>query len=736
MLEPGASLQRGYVIERILGKGGMGAVYLARHATLSRRVAIKETVLHLDNPEDQARASQQFQQEAEILASLEHPNLVDVKDFFEEDGSWFLVMSFVDGSTLETIVNEAPGPLPIDQVLDWADQICEVLIYLHEHRPPVIVRDLKPNNIMLDARDRIRVIDFGIARVYEAGSETAMFVKGAGTVGFAPVEQFGGGTTDPRTDLYSLGATLYALLTRTLPPWSVALATGEATLTPPSVMNPRITPALEGVIMRLMSLRKEHRHQTAREAREALKGIRQGLTEDPAPHVAVPQRFCTACGCTLLPSAPNCPGCGRPPSGASGGLVTPSSPTGHHSFPSATPGPVSPPPGPSSGSPGGWAGPALLPGSAPFPGGPPGPAYAAPVGGPQVSPSYPPVAPPRQPGGAPFAGAPAGPIVGLPYPGGGSPQGGPQQPHPSHGPPGISRGGPPSYPPPSIPQDAPAFGGPGGPQQGPPSYPPPNMPQGGPAFGGPGGPQQGPPSYPPPNMPHGGPAVGGPGGPQQGPPSYPPPGMPQGRPPAFGGPGRLQQSPPSYPPPSMPQSGPPAFGGPGGPQQGPPSYPPPGMPQGGPAFVGPGRPQQGPPSYPSLGVPQGGPPSFGGLGGPQQGPPSHAGPVMGPAAISRGPARNSPPSWSPPPPPRPQETRSGLSPVLIFLIVLAVGLIVWGATTYFSSRSDPPAKSTKKLPPAQDSLRGLHRGHLAERDPLPHCQLPAPPAFHSLGRPS
>ena len=112
MLEVGATLQRGYTIEKVLGKGGMGAVYLARHATLSRRVAIKETTLHLDNPEDQLRAGQQFRQEAEILASLEHPNLVDVKDFFEEAGSWYLVMSFVDGDTLETIVNGRSHPPP------------------------------------------------------------------------------------------------------------------------------------------------------------------------------------------------------------------------------------------------------------------------------------------------------------------------------------------------------------------------------------------------------------------------------------------------------------------------------------------------------------------------------------------------------------------------------------------------------------------------------------------------
>jgi serine/threonine-protein kinase len=435
MLEPGTTLQRGYVIEKVLGRGGMGAVYLARQASLGgRRVAIKEIVIPTQSPEERDQAVAQFQKEAEILASLEHPGLVDVKDYFEENGSQYLVMAFIDGSTLEEVCRPAPAdPPPVAQVVDWMLAVCDVLAYLHEHEPPVIVRDLKPSNVMLDANGRIRVIDFGIARVFDDVSHTSTFLKGAGTVGFAPIEQHGGGTTDPRSDVYGLGATTYRLLTGMIAPGAVALVTGEATLTPPSVLNPRVTPPLEAVVLRMMSARKEDRYPTSRAAAEELRKARESLAPTGRPPVGVAPRFCHNCGTTLVPGTPHCAKCGQaldpavlggetaawqgPPSGRPSGPAPAagSAPAPPSWQAGAASGPAPGPPGwgsgPASGPPGAGPGPASGPagwGSAPA-SGPPG-AGPGPASGPAGWGSAPASGPPGAgPGAVGWGSVPAAP---------------------------------------------------------------------------------------------------------------------------------------------------------------------------------------------------------------------------------------------------------------------------------------------------------------------------------------
>jgi serine/threonine-protein kinase len=209
MLAANATLQSRYVITRKLGQGGMGAVYQAHDARLHGKFwAIKEmSAAQLADPVEQHNAIAGFQREAQILATLDHANLPKVVDYFAENGKQYLVMDFVEGQTLEQIVAATPGFVPEPTALNWIEQICNVLEYLHACQPPIIFRDLKPANIMLTRDDKIKLIDFGIARFFQAGKtkDTAAY----GTMGYAAPEQFGTGQTDARSDIYSLGVVLY-----------------------------------------------------------------------------------------------------------------------------------------------------------------------------------------------------------------------------------------------------------------------------------------------------------------------------------------------------------------------------------------------------------------------------------------------------------------------------------------------------------------------------------------------
>lgn len=274
MLAPGTFLNDKYLIAGVLGQGGMGSVYRAIIPSLGGKpVAIKEMRVDIKDAPTRDSAVRQFHTEARLLALLNHPGLVDVTDAFSEGDSEYLVMSLVDGKTLDAHLQEAEGFLPVATVLGWMDQLCDVLHYLHTQSPPVIFRDLKPNNVMLDVHQRIRLIDFGIARALVAGSRTATFIRGAGTAGFSPVEQFGNGATDARSDVYALGATLYTLLTGTVPPYATELITGEATLVAPQQINPDVRPELAAVLMRMMGLRREDRYPTVAEVRRALQEV-------------------------------------------------------------------------------------------------------------------------------------------------------------------------------------------------------------------------------------------------------------------------------------------------------------------------------------------------------------------------------------------------------------------------------------------------------------------------------
>lgn len=279
MLQTGSVLADRYEIERVLGRGGMGSVYLARVLSLGGKpVAIKEMIPVTDGSSP-GEASAQFQREAKLLAVLEHPGLVDVTDYFEFEGRQYLVMAYIEGMTLaEKLKAEERDFFAVPDVVRWGAELCDVLEYLHSHDPPVVFRDLKPSNIMLDRRGRIRLIDFGIARFLEPSQATNTFIKGRGSAGFAPLEQYGAGTTDRRTDVYSLGATLYYLLTGRIPPAPVGVMAGTDNLISVRSFNSLVPAALEAAVLKMMSLKKEERFSSVVLAKSALQAASQNST--------------------------------------------------------------------------------------------------------------------------------------------------------------------------------------------------------------------------------------------------------------------------------------------------------------------------------------------------------------------------------------------------------------------------------------------------------------------------
>jgi len=208
-LEPGTVLQGRYAIERLLGGGGMGMVYLAHDQRLANRpCAIKEMVDHFIDQAQRIEANEYFAREADTLAQLKHQAIPAITDRFELANRHYLVMEYVEGRNLEEELAARGEPLPEGLVIDIARQLCDVLAYLHGLAPPIIYRDMKPSNVMIHSKGRVVLVDFGIARLFKAARKGTMI----GTLGFAPPEQYQG-LVDPRSDIYSLGATLHYVLT-------------------------------------------------------------------------------------------------------------------------------------------------------------------------------------------------------------------------------------------------------------------------------------------------------------------------------------------------------------------------------------------------------------------------------------------------------------------------------------------------------------------------------------------
>ncbi|HJT55135.1 MAG TPA: bifunctional serine/threonine protein kinase/MFS transporter, partial [Ktedonobacteraceae bacterium] len=254
---------------RTIGHGGMAAVYQARDtrakdARQGNLCAIKEMSLSTVQENEKAQAIQNFLAEARILSRLNHPNLPAFTDFFTEGARHFLVMEYVDGSTLEDLLEQNGGPFSERRVLGWGRQLCDVLEYLHGQQPPVIFRDMKPGNIMLTRSGRIKLIDFGIARLFRATS--AQDTQLLGTPGFAPPEQYGSAQTDERSDIYSLAMTLYQLMTYEMPESGFGLSDVH-------LKHPQISPPVARALEKATALRPEDRYESIVVFRRALLGV-------------------------------------------------------------------------------------------------------------------------------------------------------------------------------------------------------------------------------------------------------------------------------------------------------------------------------------------------------------------------------------------------------------------------------------------------------------------------------
>jgi serine/threonine protein kinase len=272
-----------YRILEILGRGGMGAVYRATDESLGVDVAVKENLFTTDD------YAQQFHMEAVILANLRHSNLPRVTDhFIIEDLGQYLVMDYIDGDDLRQRM-EKTGPISEEEAIRIGAAACDALAYLHSRRPPILHRDIKLGNIKLSEDGGIYLVDFGLAKMAWEHEETMTGAR-AMTPGYSPPEQYGSARTDARSDIYSLGATLYAAVTGVIPEDSLMRAVDGLSLTPLREHRPEITPRLATAIEKAMEVASCNRYQTAEEFKSALLNISSPeISTEQVVSVAEPQ---------------------------------------------------------------------------------------------------------------------------------------------------------------------------------------------------------------------------------------------------------------------------------------------------------------------------------------------------------------------------------------------------------------------------------------------------------------
>jgi serine/threonine protein kinase len=262
-LKQGDILQERYLIESVLGQGGMGAVYLARDQNLDLQVAVKV------NRDPSEQASRQFIKEAQLLATLHHTNLPRVIDYFLTETNQILVMDYIPGDDLSSLIKKE-GAQPLEKVLSWGEQLGAALTYMHSQTPPVVHRDIKPGNVKLTPAGEAVLVDFGIAKANEINQATATGATGY-TPGFAPPEQIGGMRTGPYSDQYSLAATIYQTLSGRSPEDGIQRSLGRETLTPICQLMPQIPAHVERALNRALSLRPEGRFKDIQEFIQAMR---------------------------------------------------------------------------------------------------------------------------------------------------------------------------------------------------------------------------------------------------------------------------------------------------------------------------------------------------------------------------------------------------------------------------------------------------------------------------------
>jgi outer membrane protein assembly factor BamB/tRNA A-37 threonylcarbamoyl transferase component Bud32 len=285
-LRAGTALAKRYSIEEVIGVGGMGSVYRARDLhfpNITKLVAVKEMLNTAPDPLVRQTVARNFEREANLLATLAHPSIPTVYDYFSDEDRSYLVLEFIHGQDLEAIINDTAGFLPEEQVLGWAMQLCDVLSFLHGHQPdPIIFRDMKPSNVMIDTAGDVKLVDFGIARTFQTGQRGTMI----GTEGYSPPEQYRG-EASPSADLYALGATIHHALTRRDPRLEPPFSFAERPL---RKINPQISAELDAAITTALAYSPAERFSNAAAMKEALLGVarKTGAQSQPRPVSTAP----------------------------------------------------------------------------------------------------------------------------------------------------------------------------------------------------------------------------------------------------------------------------------------------------------------------------------------------------------------------------------------------------------------------------------------------------------------
>ncbi len=309
-LKAGEILRERYQLERIIGQGGMGNIYLANDLRLQgRQCAVKEVAHDMSlDPDMLKEVRDQFFREATVLARLDHPNLPKVSDFFSIDNLDYLVMDYVPGNDLRTIMMEARQNhrfIPEEDVLNWANQIANALTYLHTQDPPVLHRDIKPSNLKLTPSGLLKLVDFGLVKILAKGEVTITVLQGQGTAIYTPLEQYGGdmGHTGIRSDIFSFGATLYHLLTNEAPADARERFLDPAALISPRQINPEVSIRTERAILHAMNLHPDQRPATAEDFRRILLGNQPVILQNVQSASSLRDLFRTGHDVILLASS-------------------------------------------------------------------------------------------------------------------------------------------------------------------------------------------------------------------------------------------------------------------------------------------------------------------------------------------------------------------------------------------------------------------------------------------------